>query len=435
MKDLLLRDVRLIDPIAKVDRQSCDVVISNGLVVEIGEGLSPPPGGVVMDRPGTVVAPAFLDLHCHLREPGQAWKERIVSATAAAAAGGFGAVCAMANLQPPLDTPQRLRRCESKTRALARVPVFQFAAATADLAGQKVVDVESMVRAGAVGFSDDGRNCCDQATLTQLIAKAGSAGRVVAIHPEDERVLAAANPDSEDDPSAWFMRPAEAEVAAVETAIGALRAATLGSLHLQHLSTARSAELLRQAKRDGLRVTAEVTPHHLMLSAADTAGTGLTCNPPLRGEEDRIALWEALLDGTIDAIASDHAPHEAPSDPRQRRSPGFSGIQSVLSVVLGQGSAQAHLPRLLEALTAGPLAVLGQAAEGLPTREIAVGQPAHLTWFDPARSWSPDTTSWLSLGANTPYWGQRLRGVVLGTFVRGRSAYLSRSVAPEIGIV
>ena len=196
MKDLLLRDVRLIDPIAKVDRQSCDVVISNGLVVEIGEGLTPPPGGVVMDRPGTVVAPAFLDLHCHLREPGQAWKERIVSATAAAAAGGFGAVCAMANLQPPLDTPQRLRRCESKTRALARVPVFQFAAATADLAGQKVVDVESMVRAGAVGFSDDGRNCCDQATLTQLIAKAGSASRMVAIHPEDERVLAAANPDT-----------------------------------------------------------------------------------------------------------------------------------------------------------------------------------------------------------------------------------------------
>ena len=433
MRDILLRRVRVIDPVAKVDQKDWDVIISAGIVAELGARLNPPPGAVVMDRAGTVVSPAFLDLHCHLREPGQAWKERIVSATAAAAAGGFGAVCAMANLDPPVDTPQRLRRCESQTRALARVPVLQFGAATVDLAGQKMVEVGSMVRAGAIGFSDDGRNGCDQATLSQLIARAGSAGRVVAIHPEDEQMLAGANPGGVEDPTAWIVRPPEAETAAVELAIEALRAAGTGSLHLQHLSTAASAALVRNAKREGLRVTAEVTPHHLVLSDADTAPTGLRCNPPLRREEDRAALWEALLEGTIDAIASDHAPHEAPSDPGQLRAPGFSGIQSVLSVVLGRQGAEGHLPRLLEALTTGPMAVLGKATGDLPVHGLAVGQPAHLTWFDPVGNWSPDANSWLSLGANTPYWGQPLQGVVLATFARGRSVYLNRSVAPEIG--
>ena len=438
MKDLLLRKVRLLDPAGAQDRDHCDVLVRAGVVAEIGRKLAVPPGGVVLERPGSVLAPAFLDLHCHLREPGQPWKERIANATAAAAAGGFGAICAMANLQPPLDSATRLRQARGKNRSWGRIPVLQFAACTTGLDGQELVDMEGLVAAGAAGFSDDGRNGCDHRTLAEGLARAGALGRLVAVHPEDERIVAMANEWAGSDPTAWSLRPVEAEEAAVTSAIAALRDAGCGRLHLQHLTTATSVALVRQAKHEGLQLTAEITPHHLMLSGflldPDFPDRNLTCNPPLRTEADRASLWEGLLDGTIDAIASDHAPHEAPTDPLQRQPPGFSGVQAVLSVVLGHEDADSQLPRIVEALTAGPLRVLGAAAESLPRTGIQVGTPAHLTWFDPAGSWSPDRSSWLSLGTNTPFWHQRLRGTILATFARGRTVYLDRGLGAEIDL-
>ncbi|HUY53572.1 MAG TPA: dihydroorotase [Candidatus Nanopelagicaceae bacterium] len=436
MKELLLRKVRIVDPVGGKDRDSYDLLIRDGIVAEMASKLVLPAGGVVLERPGSVVSPAFLDLHCHLREPGQPWKERIANATAAAAAGGFGAICAMANLQPPLDTEPRLRQARSKNRSWGRIPILQFAACSTGLRGQELVDMEGLVAAGAAGFSDDGRHGCDQRILAEGLARAHSLGRLVAIHPEDERIVAMANEWSGSDPTAWSLRPAEAEEAAVTSAIAALRDAEVGRLHLQHLTTATSVTLVRQAKSEGLALTAEVTPHHLMLSGflrdPDVPGLNLTCNPPLRTEADRAALWEGLLDGTIDAIASDHAPHEVPTDPLQRRPPGFSGVQAVLSVVLGHQDSGSHLTRIVAALSAGPLRVLGAAAEGLPSTGIQVGEPAHLTWFDPAGRWTPDRSSWLSLGTNTPFWHQQLRGTVLATFSRGRAVYISRGLGAEI---
>jgi dihydroorotase len=192
-------------------------------------------------------------------------------------------------------------------------------------------------------------------------------------------------------------------------------------------------ELVRQAKAEGLAVTAEVTPHHLMLSGAGgepgSSEPG-RCNPPLRSDADRVALWEALLDGTIDAIASDHAPHEIRS--AEERPPGFSGVQLVLSAVLSQGGATSHLARLVEALTAGPRRVLGQAAAAAPGEGIRAGEPASLTWFDPNQSWVPGPQNWLSLGTNTPFWGQPLRGAVLATFSRGRMVHLNSKLVPEL---
>lgn len=436
VRELLLRKVRIVDPVAGEDQESCDVLIRDGVVAKIANKLVVPPGGVALERPGSVVAPAFLDLHCHLREPGQPWKERIANATAAAAAGGFGAICAMANLQPPLDTAPRLRQAQSKNRAWGRIPILQFGACSAGLGGRELVDMEGLVAAGAAGFSDDGRHGCDQRILAEGLARAHALGRLVAIHPEDERIMAMANEWAGSEPTTWSVRPAEAEEAAVTSAIAALRDAQAGRLHLQHLTTAASVTLVRQAKSEGLALTAEVTPHHLMLSGflrdPDVPGLTLTCNPPLRTDEDRAALWEGLLDGTIDAIASDHAPHEVPADPLQRRPPGFSGVQAALSVVLGHQDSGSHLDRIVAALTAGPLRVLGAAAGGLPGTGIQIGKPAHLTWFDPDGTWTPDRSLWLSLGTNTPFWHQQLRGAVLATFSRGRAIYVSPGLGTEI---
>ena len=436
MRDLLLRGVRLIDPFQGLDIQSCDLLLRAGILVQVGPRVSPPRGAVVRDGAGTVVAPAFLDLHCHLREPGQPWKERVATATAAAAAGGYGAVCAMANLQPPVDTVPRLRQVMAKNRSLARIPVLQFAACTTGLDGQEPVPVEELLVAGAVGLSDDGRNASGADLLRELLTRADRHQVPLAVHPEDERVLAMANEWAGGDPTAWTMRPPQAEETAVNDAVAAARESGSASLHLQHLTTAGSVEQVRLAKQEGIPVTAEVAPHHLALDGflRDSEGDEdpLRCNPPLRTRADRAALWEGLMDGTIDAIASDHAPHEAPSEPGRRRAAGFSGIQSAVSVVLSLPGALDHLPRVVAALTTGPRTVLRRSPSAVPDHGLIEGRPAHLTWLDLNSGWTPNQQSWLSGGSNTPFWRQELPGLVLATFARGRVAYLNRQLAEEL---
>ena len=438
MRDLLLRGVRLIDPFQGLDIQSCDLLLRAGVVAGLGPRLRSPGGAAVIPAEGTVVAPAFLDLHCHLREPGQAWKERLVTATAAAAAGGYGAVCAMANLQPPVDSVARLGVVIAKNRSLGRVPVLQFAACTTGLDGTEPAPVEELLAAGAVGLSDDGRNGAGHDLLEQLLRRAHRRRVPLAVHPEDERVLAMANEWAGDDPTAWTSRPPQAEEAAVEAALDAAGRAASASLHLQHLTTAGSVGLVRRAKRKGIRVTAEVTPHHLALESflggAAPDREPLRCNPPLRTRADREALWEGLMDGTIDAIASDHAPHEAPTDPGQPRAAGFSGIQTAVSVVLSLPAARDRLPQVVAALTTGPRAVLRGSRRAVPDHGLVEGRPAHLTWLDPRARWTPDHGSWLSGGTNTPFWGQELPGVVLATFSRGRLAHLAGHLAAELGV-
>ena len=435
MKALLLRAVRLLQPQEGSALEAVDILLEDGRVEEIGDRLPVPPGAVVVEREGCQVAPAFLDLHTHLREPGQPWKERIATATAAAAAGGFGAICAMANLQPPVDGVARLRECRAKNRSWERVPVLQFAAVTEQLAGLRLAPLAKLAAAGAAGFSDDGRNALSEELLRQALEQAAVAGRPVAVHPEDEEMLAAANSWGGQDPTSWLLRPKEAEVSAVRTALEALRRSGQGRLHLQHLSTAGAVELVRQAKLEGLAVTAEVTAHHLTLEgplpAPEARDRELTCNPPLRGEEDRAALWQGLLDGTIDALASDHAPHEIPTDPLERRPPGISGVQAQLSTVLSDPRGEVGLEQVVAALTVRPHRVLGPMAGGLPEPAVREGEPAHLTVFDPKAVWRPEPGSWLSLGTNTPFWDHQLPGLVLATFSRGRVAFLRRELGWE----
>lgn len=433
MTQILFQKVRLIDPVNRIDLEDADLLLEDGVIQQVGAEIKLPKGATLLHRAGSVVAPSFLDLHCHLREPGQPWKERISRATAAAAAGGFGAVCGMANLSPPVDRLENLRRSQRDNKTWSRVPILQFAACTKELEGADLTNLEALARAGAVGFSDDGRHGMSEELLAEALRRAGALGLVVAIHPEDEELLVLAN-RGDRDPGQWRIRPPGAEHSAIDKALSALRKAPQARLHLQHVSTAGGVELVRQAKQEGLPVTAEVTPHHLMLTGASgdagPADPG-RCNPPLRTEADRMALWEALLDGTIDAIASDHAPHEAA--PPSERLPGFSGIQLVLSAVLGQGGALSHLGRVVETLTAGPRRVLGEPGASAPGDGIRSGEPASLAWFDPNQSWTPSPQSWLSLGTNTPFWGEPLKGTVLATFAGGRMVHLNRELVPELG--
>ncbi len=422
MADLLFRRVRLIDPLQGVELTGADVLIKAGRVAAIGEGLDAGTAAV-LERPGTVLTPSFVDLHCHLRVPGQPEKESLAAATRAAAAGGFGVVCAMANLSPPIDSADRLRECQ-RSQLSAEIPIFQFAAATVGLRGERPVGVAELVEAGAAGFSDDGRNAAPQRVIEQVLHRAAALDRVVAAHPEDEHLLAAANQSPDADPTRWASRPARAESQAVHQLLAALARVPGGRLHLQHLSTAESVRLVAEAKSAGLGVTAEVTPHHLALTATSDTG-GLHCNPPLRGERDRQAVWEALLDGTVDAIASDHAPHEAA--PASLPPAGFSGVQAVLSLVLSLAGAERVLPRLIEALTTGPRRVMGSAL-GRATG-LSVGAPADLTWFDPGAYWTVGDRTWRSRGLNTPLWGRRLPGLVLATLVGGRPVHWAAELA------
>ncbi|HUY97927.1 MAG TPA: amidohydrolase family protein [Verrucomicrobiae bacterium] len=429
MRPILLRAVRLIDPASSSDLARTDCLIVDGRIAAVGPSLAAPADCEVWHHQGSVLAPAFIDLHAHLRTPGPSHTETVASGTAAAARGGFATVCAMANTDPPLDQPRRLADLGTHYALAGSVTVRQFAACTRGLAGREPVEVEAMADAGAVGFSDDGRNAMAPAVLAELLRRAIRCQRVVAIHPEDEAVLAAANLGDPGGPSDWPRRPPEAELAAVTTALATLAATPGARLHLQHCSTAAVLPVIRAARRAGLGVTAEVTPHHLALTSpagpASPAGGAARCNPPLRGAADRGALWAALLDGTVDAVATDHAPHEpSPAESGARPSAGFSGLETALGVLLALPDAARALPRLVAALTVGPWRVLGEAA-GLPCPSLRPGAPADCVWFDPTGVWSPaaEPQAWRSGGRNTPFWTAALGGRVLATLRGGRPVH------------
>lgn len=429
--DIVLRGVRVIDPLEGLDEQPRTVVIRGGRLESLGRRGG---GGIVVDlsprdgRPHPVVCPAFIDLHAHLREPGDEAAETIASGARAAAAGGFGQVLAMANTRPPVDTPKEVGQARERA-AQAFVRVLTTAAVTRGLAGQELTDVEGCASAGAAAFSDDGRNAMPPRLLTEAIARAAQLGLAVLVHPEDEVMISAANPGSDNVTRCPF-RPAASEVAAVENAIRALVAAGRGRLHLQHLSASGSVQSLRIARQAGLAVTAEVTPHHLSMwrpfEIEATPPAMAKVNPPLRGELDRVAVVQALRDGVIDCVATDHAPH-VPADKSwgyDDAAAGFAGLETALATCITLGAMGGEwLPVLVERLTAGPWRVLGPRS-GLVEPRLQLGAPATLTVFDEGLRWAVGKKRFHSRSANTPLMGQRLRGRVLLTIVDGRIAHV-----------
>jgi dihydroorotase len=419
--------VRIVDPSDAVDEVG-DLVIRAGRIEHRGPSLATyPEGAEILDGWALVATPGFVDLHTHLRYPGFPAKETLATGAAAAAAGGFTTVCAMANTDPVVDSVAVLRQVQEAAEREACVHVLQFAAVTRGLQGGSLNDMSTLAAAGAVGFSDDGKPVWDEAIMRSALTASMGAGRFISAHEEDPDLVAGgvANAGERARRLGLPEWPCSGEAAMVARDV-VLAADTGGHVHIAHLSCADSIPIIREGKERGVRVTAEVTPHHLRLTDRlldGDAELGLTpahpcvkVNPPLRSEADVEALVDALREGVIDAIATDHAPHtEADkSIPFVSAAFGFSGLETALPLGLDlvrQG--RMGLATLIRRLTGGPANVLGRTASVRP------GSAADLCVFDPDEEWTLTPEALRSKGKNTPLLGARLRGRVRMTLVGG----------------
>jgi dihydroorotase len=432
----ILRGVRVIDPVAHLDSAGQDVWLSDGRIIaiykHIGEGtlpvidLTPKPGG----QP-CVLCPGFIDLHTHLRQAPNAddehLAENILSGSMAAAAGGFAHIVNMANTDPVIDNPEIVKDSAAFS-APAPIQVLTTAALTRHLDGKELVDIAGCSQAGAVAFSDDGRNAATPRLLSEAIKTTAEFNKPVFIHPEDEEIIAQVNGVT-DSVTGCSNRPPAAELKAVDFGIRAINHAGRGRLHFQHVSTAAAVEAIAKAKEAGAAVTAEATPHHLGMwlpfETAPTPPSLAKVNPPLRSERDRNAVVQALREGVIDAVATDHAPHrpESKGDDYEEAAPGFAGLETALAVCLTLGGMGGDwLPVLVDRLTVAPYRVLGDGA-GIEEPRLRIGESATCVLFDPAQEWVVGDKPFFSGGKNTPLLGQTLRGRVLMTLFEGSAVY------------
>ena len=424
-ESLVLRGARVLDPARGLD-EALDVRVDEGVISELGTTVEAN-GHRVVDCDGLVLAPAFVDPHVHLRTPGREDEETIGSGTAAAAAGGYCAILAMPNTEPVVDSAAVLGALVEAARAEATVPVGFLAAISKGQAGGELTEMGELADAGAAGFSDDGRPVVTPGLMRRALQYNAVTGRPLAVHCE-EPTLSAGGHVHEGAVSAelgFGGYPSVAESLMVERDL-ALAAYERQPLHLLHLSARESVEALRTAQANGVRATAEVTPHHLCLTdeAVRALDSNLKMNPPLRGAEDRAALVEALRDGTIGAVATDHAPHarhekEAPFEAAPF---GVTGLETAFSALYTHLVEPGVVPlaTVLERMSAGPARIYG-----LDEPRIAVGAPANLVLVDTRATWRVTGEAFRSRSVNSWLLGQTLKGKVRMTLAAGRVAYES----------
>ena len=415
----ILRGGRVVDPLTGVD-ETRDVYVEEGRIVPPSD---PDGDADVLVCDGLVIAPGLVDLHTHLREPGFEHKETVETGTRAAALGGYTAVTAMANTDPVADHAGVIHEVRDLAAAAGLCDVFPVGAISEGLEGETLAGIGEMVEAGVRMFSDDGR-CVPTARLLRnaLVYAKAFDDVVIAEHCEDASLAEGAQMHEGYHSSSLGLRaqPAEAEeiVVARDLAIARL---TGSRIHLCHLSSARSVELVRRAKQEGVRATAEVSPHHLVFTDEDllTYDTNLKVNPPLRSAEDRDALRAGVADGTIDAIATDHAPHaiEEKEAEFDQAPPGTIGLETALAAVLTELVAPGliTLGRAVEAMSSSPARILGAVDHGGP---IEVGRPANLVVVDPNASWVVEAP-FGSKSRNSAFLGRRMSGRVVHTMLRG----------------
>ncbi len=429
---LLIRGGRLIDPGQNLDTVG-SLLVEDGIVLRLGAEVGPSADCDVLDAEGLVVCPGFIDLHCHLREPGQEEKETIATGTRAAARGGFTTVCCMPNTLPPLDSREVIDRLMARVAEDAIVRVLPVACVTLGRNGDRLVDMAALAGAGVVGFSDDG----DPVTAVDLMLRAlelsVELGRPVIDHCEDKTLTAGGviNAGAAAETLGVPGMPAYAEELLVARDLE-LAKATGGWLHVAHVSTESAVELVRLAKVKGLAVTAEVTPHHLTLTEEEVivSRANAKVNPPLRTGKDVRALVDGLRDGTIDAIATDHAPHTEAEKRRGLVDAPFG--RSVLETAFGSVMSLVHagqlpLSAVIERLTAGPAQILGGRRGQLGT--LAVGGVADITIIDTDREWLVDPAEFASKGKSTPLSGRTLKGRVVATLAQGKLVHSDDSIS------
>jgi dihydroorotase len=425
MKPMVLRGGRVIDPSSGRD-EVADVVIRDGRIAGVGRNQGIPDGAEVHDVTGLVVAPGLIDLHTHLREPGQEDRETIATGTAAAAAGGFTAVCAMPNTDPPIDNQSAVGFVVKQAAAAGAARVYPIAAVSLGQKGQQLAEFGEVVGAGAVAVSDDGHPVASGQLMRTALEYARAFGIPVADHCE-EPTLAAGGVMHEGVVSTRLGLkgiPAVAEEIMVARDI-LLAGHTGGHVHLCHMSTRGSAELIRRAKESGLPVTAEACPHHFSLTHEACAGydTNAKMNPPLREPEDVEAIRRALKDGTIDVIATDHAPHHYDAKEREFDDApmGIVGLETALGLSLSLlvDGGFLTLPELVARMSTVPARIFH-----LPGGTLAAGHPADVVVFDPGARWTVDVTRFRSKSRNTPFAGWELAGRVVRTVVDGRTVFV-----------
>ncbi len=454
---LLIQGGRVLDPGQGID-QLGDVLLQEGVVSWVapaGHRNPAPQGCDVLDARGLVVCPGFIDLHTHLREPGFEQKETIATGAGAAARGGFTTICAMPNTDPPLDNAALVQLVLRRAQEAALVRVLPIACVTAGRAGKALTEMAELAEAGAIGFSDDGDPVADPFLMRMALTYSAPLGLPVINHCEEPSLARRSVVNEGWVASRLGLRgmPAAAEECMVARDIE-LAALTGGRLHLAHLSTAGSVDLVRRAKERGLRVTAEVTPHHLLLTedwvmggprdgeleshetdawaplAPDSYDTNAKVNPPLRTRRDVEAVVQGLREGVLDIIATDHAPHSAVDKvcTFDDAASGISGLETALGLLMALvRRGDLALETLVQRLTADPARVLGPQWSHLGS--LRPGAAADVTVFDPGATWTVEPERLTSRGRNTPLAGVTLRGRVVATAVGGRLVYLAEDRA------
>jgi dihydroorotase len=421
---MLLKGGRVVDPAQGVDEVR-DVLLQEGRVTAVGTDLAPPEDARVVDCAGKVVTPGLVDPHVHLREPGQEHKETIGSGARAAAAGGFTAVVAMPNTDPVIDSPALVGFVLAEGKRAGAARVYPTGAISLGLKGGRLAPVGEMVGAGAVAITDDGHPVMDSGLMRLALEYARGFGIPVADHPEDlglsrgghmneglvsTRLGLKGKPNASED--AHIVR----DLLVAEF--------TGGHIHLQHVSTAFGVEMIRQAKARGVNVTAEASPHHLLLTDEAVEGyrTEAKMNPPLRSAEDRDAVVAGMLDGTLDIIATDHAPHhydekEAAFDDAPN---GIVGLETSVGLILTHFVKPGHLSlsAMVERMSLNPARTFG-----LPGGTLGEGAPADVTVLDPDLAWTVDRDAFVSMSRNTPFHGWELTGRAVLTIVDGRPVF------------
>jgi len=418
---ILIKGGRVVDPASGLDA-TADVLIENSMITGVSERIEAVSDNCrVIDAAGLWVIPGLADMHTHLREPGFEYKETIATGTLAAVRGGFTAVCCMANTNPVNDEPAITRFILSKAASDGACPVYPIGAITVGLEGKNLAEMATLAEAGCVAFSDDGRPVMDSLLMRRALEYSRIFGKPVISHSEDARLVAGGVMNEGINATRMGLRgiPGAAEEVMIARDIALCELAG-GRLHVAHISTKGSVRLIREAKARGLAVTAETCPHYFSITDEACVGynTAAKVNPPLRSRADKLAIREGLADGTIDAIATDHAPHH-----REEKAMGFddapfgiSGLETALALSLRMvEKGVISLNRMIDLMSAAPCRIMG-----IPQRSIAEGSAANITIVDPVVEWEVDPASFVSLGKNTPFEGLRLNGRAAFTIVNGR---------------